>query len=261
MSNTNEQPEGRTPPPGSFLKNPAAYFAEWSSANKCFSYYDKETKKKVLIPLPFTFIVVDKLVTVKGYNEPENTGYDSNEVYNPKKEEFIVRARNNYTKKTTIYIRGLWENIKEKCNAVDAAWTESVYIGVKDEKGELILANLQLNGSGMTHWFDFLKSNDIWSTAVQVNGFSNEKKGTNNYVAPIFETIKISKETNDKATALQKHLRAYLSTYFAKDHADISQDSQKEEKRGNNEAKHEAEIAGDKNPITTSDPDLDNLPF
>jgi len=35
--------------------NPATKFLSWKSNDKQFSFYDRETKENVLVPLPFRF--------------------------------------------------------------------------------------------------------------------------------------------------------------------------------------------------------------
>jgi hypothetical protein len=47
--------------------NPATKFFEWKSNEKTFAYYDKETKTNVSVELPFKFLVLDELHTVKGW--------------------------------------------------------------------------------------------------------------------------------------------------------------------------------------------------
>ena len=50
-------------------KNPATKFLEWKSDQKGFSYYDKGLAKNVEVSLPFKFVFLDELSTVKGFAE------------------------------------------------------------------------------------------------------------------------------------------------------------------------------------------------
>jgi hypothetical protein len=70
----------RQNPDGERLSNPATLFLEWSGKHSCFLFYDKEKEEKVQVKLPFTFIVLDSLHTLKGFNEKEEIGYFSNEI-------------------------------------------------------------------------------------------------------------------------------------------------------------------------------------
>lgn len=211
-----EKPQGLIDPTNQGPKNPAKYFAQWKSTEQTFVYYDKAQKKNILLKLPFTFIPLAKAVCIKGYYEPDKMSYVSNEVSNPKTDPFVIKAYNNITKKNHVAFTGLWENISKDVKAVDGAWTESIYGAAKDEKGKLQVINVQLNGSGITHWFDFLKDNKIWGSAITVKGFTNEKKGSNKYVAPTFSLMKIGEKSNLEAAELQKEVLAYLAEYYAK---------------------------------------------
>jgi len=212
---TNSEPQGRINPTNTAPPNPAKYFAQWKSTKNCFVYYDKATKTKdVEIPLPFSFIVLARCVSLKGYNEPEGCSYISNEVKDPNKDKFTVKVYNNATKKSKVFISGLYKDISKETKAVGADWTESIYIAVKNTQGELEIANLQLSGSGITHWFEFMKQNNIWTSSIHVKSFSSEKKGINKYSAPIFLAGKINKETDVKAGELQKNILSYLDGYF-----------------------------------------------
>jgi len=53
-------------------KNPATKFLDWKSDQKGFSYYDKGLGKNVEVPLPFKFVFLDELSTVKGWNDKWN---------------------------------------------------------------------------------------------------------------------------------------------------------------------------------------------
>jgi len=220
MDNNTEQPQGRVNPTTSAPPNPAKFFAEWSSTNECFMIYNKETKKKEPIPLPFTFIPLERCICLKGYNDDEKTSYISNEVKSSREmtstEVFHIRAYNNVTKKSNLVLSGTWDVINKQAKAMGADWTESIYIAYKNKANKLELANVQLNGSGITHWFDFLKSTDVWSNAVTIKEFTKEKKGINNYNAPKFSAVKIKKETDIEAAVLQKQILAYLSEYYTR---------------------------------------------
>lgn len=268
------QPQGRVNPTNSGPKNPSAYFAEWNSTKQCFSYYDKPSKKDVLLPLPFIFIPLSRGVCIKGYDEPNNTSLISNEVKEIENDVFTVKAYNNITKKSHVAFVGTWEEIKDKVKAAKGSWTESLHVAVKDDTGKLILANLQLNGSGMKHWFEFLKTVDIWSTAVCVKEFTNEKKGAVNYHSPVFSAVKIKKETDIEAAVLQKEILAYLDVYYAKNAQNVGQ-VQNSSQNGQNTAnsasnqsgQHPAFTANSNSGMNTEKIDEanfgedDNLPF
>jgi len=247
-----QEPQGRVNPTDQGPVNPAAYFAEWNSTEQCFSYYDKKEKKTVLLPLPFTFLPLHRGVCVKGYSDPENTSYISNEVKNTNTDIMCVRAYNNVTKKSSVYCSGLWNDIKDTVKLKlggKTGWSESFYSAVKNPTTKkLELINVQLNGSGLTHWRDFIKSNDIWSNAVHVKEFTNEKKGVNKYFAPKFTCVKIKKETDIEAAVLQKEIIAFLTAYYAKNKAELGGQSATTSAPAATNKSQEAAFNADKHP-------------
>lgn len=208
-------------------KNPAKYFAEWDSTNKCFTYWDKENKKNVPIPLPFTFIPLAGAVRVAGYNHPESMKYGSNEIdlSEIKETPLVVRGYNNVTKKSHVAITGLWEDIKVFCKSHKIDYTESMYVAVRpvgDPKGKLILANIQISTSGYGNLKDIKKENDLSKVGLQVKSFTEEKNGSVKFHSPVYSTINIKPETDAEAAVLQKEIKAYLKEYYAKNKSEVA---------------------------------------
>jgi len=123
--------------------NPATKFIEWKSNDKAFEYYDKETQKKVSIPLPFKFLVLDELHAVKGWNDATSSGIYSNEVKFISKEIMTVKPF-----KGNEIAKGLYKDIKEKIVSAGGHYVKSIYIMLEDGT----LANLQLKGSSVQAW-------------------------------------------------------------------------------------------------------------
>lgn len=186
------------------LVNPAKRFFEWSGSEGKIKWYDKETKENVYIDLPFTFLVLDTLVTITGYSDADQSGYWSNEIRSTQKDELTVRTKHGIAK------RGLYSEVKD---LVGAKYTQSVYIAYRGENG-LEIGNLKLSGSAIGPWIEFRKGRDIYSGAVAVTGKTQEKKGANKYFAPVFEAKTTSEETNARANELDQELQAYLIPYL-----------------------------------------------
>lgn len=220
-----DEPQGRVNPTNQGPVSPARFFCEWNSTEKCFTYYDKATKKNVLLPLPFTFLPLHEGYCIKGYSDPEKTSYVSNEVKIGDSDSLlIVRAYNNLTKKNHVAMVGTYANIQDKIKSIlgKSGFSRSFYIAIKGADEKMFIANLQINGSGATHWKEFAKTTNIWSNAVQVKEFSNEKKGSNKYTAPVFNAVKIKPESDAEAAILQKEVLAYLEPYHAKNAAEAA---------------------------------------
>lgn len=202
LSNPNEQ-----------LQNVASKFYKWSGDSGCFTYYDKDNKTNVSVPIsskaPFTFIILDTLSTIKGYSDSESCGFWSNEVKNTKTEQLVVRT------KSGVQAIGLYADIKDTIKAKGAKYCQSTYVAVKDN-GVLEIANIQLQGVALKAMGDFAKENKVMGVAVQVKSFTEGKKGKTTFKVPVFNLVKISEKTLAEATELDVKLQEYLKAYFAK---------------------------------------------
>lgn len=190
--------------------NPAGKFFEWKSNEKTFVYFDKETKVNVTVPLPFKFLVLDELHTIKGWNDATESGIYANEVKFISRDEMVVKPF-----KGNEIARGLYKDIKEKAKAAGGHYVKSIYIMLEDGS----IANLQLKGAACQAWGDFTSKGkqrllDEW---VSVVGFDEAKKGSVKYTTPIFGYLaSIGDAENDLANEAFNTLEAYLKTYLAK---------------------------------------------
>lgn len=190
--------------------NPATKFFEWKSNEKTFVYFDKETKTNVSIPLPFKFLVLDELHTIKGWNDATESGIYANEVKFISRDEMIVKPF-----KGNEIARGLYKDIKEKAKAAGGHYVKSIYIMLEDGS----IANLQLKGAACQAWGDFTAKSksrlvDEW---VSVVGFDEAKKGSVKYTTPIFGYLcSLDGAEADLADEAFNILEAYLKTYLAK---------------------------------------------
>ena len=202
----------RTNPNQSELpKNPATMFAQWKDPG-LFLYWDKEQEKNIELPSNFTFIVLDELSTIKGWNDPTSSGIYANEIRNIRSETLTVKSF-----KGGLIAEGTYGNIHDTIVASGGKYCASVYIAYKDAEGFKI-GNIQFTGSSLGAWFEFRKENkiDLYSKAVQLTGKTEAKKGATKYYVPVFKLIDVSQETDDIAGKLQEELKAYHKEYFSK---------------------------------------------
>lgn len=191
------------------LTNPAKYFFSWKGSTGQVVYWDKENKKEVVVKLPFTFLPLDQLATIKGYNKRDESGYWSNECRNVSKDEFVVRTRKG------IQQAGLYKDLAD-VRAKGAKYTKSIYIAYK--KGDdIVLANFNAGGSALSAWIEFSKSTVVENGQVTITGKTHvpAANSISEYYVPIFEYTH-SDDTDDKiAFELDKELQVYLSQYLA----------------------------------------------
>ena len=190
--------------------NPATKFIEWKSNDKAFEYYDKETQKKVSIPLPFKFLVLDELHAVKGWNDATSSGIYSNEVKFISKEIMTVKPF-----KGNEIAKGLYKDIKEKVVAAGGHYVKSIYIMLEDGT----LANLQLKGSSVQAWGEFTQKTrsrlpEEW---VIVKTAKDGKKGAVKFSIPEFSFERsLSDAENEQADLCFDILESYLKAYLVK---------------------------------------------
>lgn len=190
--------------------NPATKFIDWKSNDKQFSYYDKENKVTVPIPLPFKFLALDEMHTIKGWSDSCQSAIFSNEVKYISKEILTVKPF-----KGNEIAKGLYSEIKEKIKAAGAHYVKSIYIMLEDGS----LANVQLKGAACQAWGDFTKKNrnrlpDEW---VTVKKSEEGKKGAVKFYTPIFEFDKsLSDLEMEQADETFGVLEAYLKSYLVK---------------------------------------------
>jgi hypothetical protein len=193
--------------------NPATKFIEWKSNDKCFNYYDKEAQKNVEIPLPFKFLVLDELHTIKGWNDASSSNIYSNEVKFISKEVMTVKPF-----KGNEIAKGYYKDIKDKVVAAGGHYTKSIYVMLEDGS----LANISLKGSGVQKWGDFTQKtrNRLADEWVIVASAEDGKKGAVKFSTPSFSFANsISDEQANMADEAFNILESYLKTYLAK--ADI----------------------------------------
>ena len=205
MSNSNRKQAFQMP-----MSNPATKFIDWKSNEKCFSFYDKENKVNVPIPLPFRFLALDELHTVKGWSDSCQSAIYANEVKFISKEPLTVKPF-----KGNEIAKGLYSDIKEKVKAAGAHYVKSIYIMLEDGS----LANLQLKGASCQSWGDFTQKGrsrlpEEW---VTVEKAIEGKKGAVKYYTPEFKFDKsLSENENTMADDAFAILETYLKAYLVK---------------------------------------------
>jgi hypothetical protein len=193
-----------------FSTNPATKFIEWKSNDKCFSYYDKEKAENVQIKLPFKFLFLEDLHTVKGWDDANQCGIFSNEVLLISSQEMNVRSF-----KGGEIAKGLYKDIKEKIKASGAHYVKSIYIMLED--GEL--ANIQLKGSAVQAFGEYQNKNksrikDEW---ILVKTHKDGKKGAVKFTTPEFSFERLLSDSEVEQAdgvfdTLAEHLKGYLKT-------------------------------------------------
>lgn len=200
------------------MSNPATKFLSWKSNDKCFSYYDKESETNVQIQLPFKFLVLDELSSVKGWSDGLTGQIISNEVKYISKESMTVKCYHKNAKGekvTTEIAKGLYKDIKEKVNSAGAKYHKSIYIMLEDGT----LANIQLKGASVQQWGVFTqnKKSRLTDEWIIIEKAVDGKKGAVKFTTPEFKFLKsLSEQEASQADECFNELETYLKAYLAK---------------------------------------------
>jgi len=197
------------------LSNPSKKFLEWKSNEKCFSFFNKETKENVKVELPLKFLVLDQLHTVSGWNDATSSGIFSNEVKFISKQVMTVKPF-----KGNEIAKGLYADIKEKVKNAGGHYVKSIYIMLEDGT----LANIQLKGSAVQQWGEFTNKSlsrlpEEW---VVVDKAVDGKKGAVKYTTPGFTFGgSLSDKEAAQADLVFDELETYLKAYLIKEEAPV----------------------------------------
>ena len=189
--------------------NPAAKFLEWKSNDKCFSYYDKENKENVLVPLPLKFVILEHYHTVKGWNDASESGIYANEVSFTGTEELDVKSF-----KGGEIAKGIYKEIRSKIIDAGGKYHRSIYVVTND----LEIINISLKGAAVSEYSKFIDVNgDNFFTQnwVEVAEVVEGKKGSITYSSPIFKKSTAIKDAS-KIRPFADILQAYMNDYMSK---------------------------------------------
>jgi len=190
--------------------NPAAKFLEWKSNEKCFSYYDKEKKENVLVPLPLKFVILEHYHTVKGWNDASESGIYSNEVFFTGSEELDVKSF-----KGGPIAKGIYKEIRSKIIDAGGKYHRSIYAVTND----LEIINISLKGAAVSEYSKFIDVNgDNFFTQnwVEVAEVVEGKKGSIKYTSPIFKKSTAIKDAS-KLQPFAETLQSYMNEYMGKE--------------------------------------------
>jgi len=229
--------------------NPAVRWFEWNGEHGRVRYYDKDTKQNVDVPLPFSFLLLDELATVRGWHDPSQSGIYSNEVRDTRGDVLVVKAFKGGT-----LAEGFYKAIKDRIHAAGAHFVANCYIGFK-HNGSLSIGSIRFKGAALSEWMEFRKTHrsDLYSVAIEITGFTEGKKGRIVFRVPTFKTRDVSPETNTVALALDEQLQAYLAAYFNRRTNDQTESQQADDEDTD---QSEVEQAGYNAPLTD-----DDIPF
>jgi hypothetical protein len=203
--------------PSEHLSNPSTRWFEWAGDKGEISYYDKEAKKDVPVPLPFAFILLDELASVRGWHDASSSGIYSNEVRDTTQETLVVKSF-----KGGLIEEGKYKAIKLNVNAAGGDYNASLYIAFKGDSGDYAIGALRLKGAALGAWMEFRKAHraDIYKQAVNIQTFTEGKKGSITFRVPKFSLKVVSAEAEAMAVKLDTELQEFLKVYLTRNKRD-----------------------------------------
>ena len=191
----------RTKPRSTGSSNPATKFLQWNTQASAWEFYDKEAQESKTLPQDTGFIILDQLITAKGWDDRKNSAIWANEVY-------TVGDKLTLRNKDGIIATGIWSEVKTMAK-----------VGAGYE-----LVNFQLKGCALTAWIEFEDkvggSNTLeGDVVVAVTEAVEDRKGAVSYNRPVFNIVSntLSNEAALQADRMDGTLQEYLSSYLKVD--------------------------------------------
>jgi hypothetical protein len=202
MSRSNPQENGSP--------NPAVRWFEWNGEKGLVRYYDKDAKLNVEVGADFTFMLLDQVGCVNGWEDASDSGIYSNEVKDTRQDVLVVKSFKGGT-----LAEGLYKDIKDRVNAAGGQFVGNLYIAFKNGE-KLSIGSLKFKGAALFAWSEFSKANrgDLYAKAIHIDGFTEGKKGRITYRVPVLKVASLSPETDAAATDLDKLLQTFFESYF-----------------------------------------------
>lgn len=183
--------------------NPATHYLAWKSNDSKFESYDKGSKEKELINLPFEFTVLKVGSAIGGWSSSQDTTIYSNIITNSSKQDLQVKRGKSK------WITGKYKEIRDEVLADGGHYETKIFC---IHNGNVVI--LTLKGSALSKWFELLQKSkaELSNRKVIVKTFESGKKGSIKYTMPIFELSgEISPEESKTADTAYDTITEFLT--------------------------------------------------
>lgn len=196
--------------PSDNTPNPATRWFEWNGEAGTVRYYDKDAKQNVDVGIPFGFVLLDELGSVRGWHEPSQSGIYSNEVRDTRQDVLVVKAFKGGT-----LAEGLYKDIKDRVSTMGGQFVANCYIAFKGADG-LEIGSIRFKGAALGAWMEFRKAHraQLYKKAVEIDGFTEGKKGRVVFRVPTFKVRDLSESSHQIAVDLDAELQRFLADYL-----------------------------------------------
>lgn len=203
--------------PSEHVSNPATRWFEWNGEKGLVRYYDKDKKENVDVPLPFSFILLDRLGSVGGWHDASGSAIYANEVKDTRQDALVVKAFKGGT-----LAEGLYKDIKDRVNTVGGSFVVNCYIAYKNVDGTLSIGSIKFKGAALGAWMDFEKNHrhQLYDGTITILGFEEGKKGRVVFRKPTLKISGVSPEAKREAIELDKSVQRFLTAYLKRNKRD-----------------------------------------
>jgi len=156
-------------------------------------------------------IVLDELITIRGFNKRNNCGIFSNEIRDISKDILDVKTHKGANRNIA---KGEYRDIKGHLQGGE--FTKSVYVAILDDsKTKVSLANFSFKGSSIGPWIDEKFNRDSGHVVGLFGSNTPLQNGQTTYFAPTIKVYDIAPpHILDMARGIAKTLNEYLITYL-----------------------------------------------
>lgn len=188
--------------------NPAKKFIQYHGNTGKWTWYDKEVELDQEIQLPFYFVILDDLFTIKGFSDSFESYIYSNEVHNTNE---LLKVKSF---KGGLSVIGYYPDIKLDLKDKGGKYHKSIYALAFDKDYNTELVNISIGGVALGPWIELKVKMNSQSVAIMPE-VTDGRKGTVEFKIPSFKTFKIPEEMIEKATETDKELQEYFKQYKA----------------------------------------------
>lgn len=213
--------------PTNVTESPITKFVQWKGGKKdgYWEIYDKETKQKEQMKY-LSFMYLDSVTTITGWNEVAQDGITSNMVRNLQEDILNV-----YWRKTREQIgKGVYGDIKTKIKMNHGKFTTVVF-GMMLPGDELV--KISFVGAALGPWIEFQKEvggkrkMEESDFAIFSNKFEDIENDAVTFRAPLLEKKELKKNVASvlkSAASADRVLQDYLTKYFGGKASEIEEE-------------------------------------
>lgn len=181
---------------------------KWNGTNGEFNFWNAEEEKEVPVD-GLTFAILDERFKVTGFSGDEKPIW-SNEV-KKNTDEITMKSDGK-----TIHV-GTWDKDQDQFKAKNGKYVRVIYAIVFDGMDSM-LAKIELKGSALNSWIDFLDAEKLSKGKARYNALfsfdgksDQKKKGATKYYEPTWAHGELSPDQSSMADEMDKKLQLWFS--------------------------------------------------